>query len=44
MREVTADLASNEARVRDIHDELRYRSANGFGVHFKRLTGFALPL
>lgn len=44
LREVTAELASNEARIRDINDELQYRSANGFGVHFKRLTGFALPI
>jgi hypothetical protein len=46
LRDVTTGLAANEARVRDIDKELRYRNdtAGGFAVHFKRLTGFRLPI
>lgn len=44
-REVTTAVASREARVREIEEEQQFRSTamNVAALHFKRLTGIALP-
>ena len=45
-REVTTELATREARIREIEAELAQREGlgSGFALHFSRLTGLALPI
>lgn len=46
LRDVTTELATREARVREIEAELLLResAAGGLALHLKRLTGVALPI
>ena len=46
LRDLTTEVATREARIREIEEEQQFRSAtaNGAALHFKRLTGLALPI
>ena len=46
LRDVTTEVASREARIQEIEQELARRgwAATGFALHLQRLTGVAIPI